>query len=96
MGNLASTYGAVGRLQDALLMQLEALEFGRRVLPENHPHLGLTCYNLSSIHAQTGDFAAAMRFMHEALHVWQATLPPSHPRVQLAQQQLLKIRENLQ
>jgi hypothetical protein len=42
MGNLAITYAALGRHQDALVMQQETLEFRRRVLPENHPDIGAT------------------------------------------------------
>ena len=42
MSNLASTYGALGRHQDALVLQEKTLEFLRRVLPENHPHIGVT------------------------------------------------------
>ena len=40
--NLANTYSALGRHQDALVMQDKTLEFRRRVLPENHPDIGAT------------------------------------------------------
>ena len=40
MGNLASTYSALGRHDDALAMEERVLEFRRRVLPENHPDIG--------------------------------------------------------
>jgi hypothetical protein len=40
MGNLASSYTKLGRHEDALAMQERVLEFYRRVLPENHPHIG--------------------------------------------------------
>ena len=42
MGNLAATYSALGRHQDALVLQEKTLEFFRRVLPENHPDTGVT------------------------------------------------------
>ena len=42
MGYLADTYSALGRNQDALVMQEKALEFRRRVLPENDPGIGAT------------------------------------------------------
>ncbi len=42
MGNLAAAYSALGRHQDALVMQEKTLEFRRRVLPENHPDIGAT------------------------------------------------------
>ena len=41
MGNLADTYSALGRHQDALLLQEQTLEFRRRVLPQNHPDIGV-------------------------------------------------------
>ncbi len=40
MGNLALTYRALGRHDDALAMRERVLEFMRRVLPENHPLIG--------------------------------------------------------
>ncbi len=42
MSNLANTYSALGRHQDALLLKEKTLEFKRRVLPENHPDIGAT------------------------------------------------------
>ncbi len=42
MSNLAATYNYLGRHQDALVMQEKALEFLRRVLPENHTDIGET------------------------------------------------------
>ena len=42
IGNLAVTYSDLGRHQDALVMHEKTLEFRRRVLPENHPHIGAT------------------------------------------------------
>jgi hypothetical protein len=41
MNNLAATYGALGRHQDALVLLEKTLEFRRRVLPENHPDIGV-------------------------------------------------------
>jgi hypothetical protein len=41
MNNLAATYSALGRHQDALVLQEKTLEFLRRVLPENHLKIGL-------------------------------------------------------
>ena len=40
MGDLASTYSALGRHSDALAMKESVLEFSRRVLPAEHPHIG--------------------------------------------------------
>ena len=40
MDNLAMTYRTHGRHADAVAMGERALEFYRRVLPENHPDIG--------------------------------------------------------
>ena len=40
MGNLATTYSALGRHADALAMKERVLEFRRRVLPADHPDIG--------------------------------------------------------
>ena len=40
MNSLAETYFTLGRHADALAMFERALEFFRRVLPENHPDTG--------------------------------------------------------
>ena len=42
MINLADTYGALGRHQDALVLGEKTLEYRRRALPENHPDIGVT------------------------------------------------------
>ena len=42
MNNLAGTYSALGRHHDALVLKEKTLEFRRRVLPENHPEIGVT------------------------------------------------------
>ena len=41
MNNLATTYGELLRHQDALVLRKKTLEFQRRVLPENHPDIGV-------------------------------------------------------
>ena len=40
MSNLANSYSALGRHQEAVEMKEKTLEFRRRVLPENHPDIG--------------------------------------------------------
>ena len=40
MSDLAASYSDLGRHEEALEMREKALEFFRRVLPENHPDIG--------------------------------------------------------
>ena len=51
MGNLASTYGDLGRHADALAMRERVLEFRRRVLPADHPDIGEGCEGRDGLHA---------------------------------------------
>ena len=90
MGYLADTYSALGRHQDALVMMEKTLEFRRRVLPENHPDIGISCFNLGISCHKVGDLHRALQFAREALRIFQATLPPSHPHVTHAQQLVLR------
>ncbi len=50
MGNLASTYRDVGRQAEALAMGKQVLEFQRRVLPADHPHIGEGCVGRDALH----------------------------------------------
>jgi tetratricopeptide (TPR) repeat protein len=42
MSNLATMYSELGQHEHAVEMQTKAIEFFRRVLPENHPNIGAT------------------------------------------------------
>jgi hypothetical protein len=41
MHGVAAMYSKLGRHPDALVLQEKTLEFRRRVLPENHPEIGV-------------------------------------------------------
>jgi hypothetical protein len=41
MSSLAHTYSELGRHQDSMVLKEKTLEFFRRVLPENHPDIGV-------------------------------------------------------
>ena len=90
MSNLAAAYSALGRHQDALAMMEKALEFRRRVLPENHPQIGIACLNIGINYLEVSDLHRALQFAREALRIFQATLPPSHPLFTQVQQLVLR------
>jgi hypothetical protein len=94
MNNLAVSYSGLGRHQDALAMRKKTLEFHRRVLPENHPGIGISCSNLGMSCHMAGDLPRALQFAREALRILQATLPPSHSHVKQAQQLVLRYEDD--
>jgi hypothetical protein len=51
MGNLVEMYSGLGRHAEALAMSEQVLEFQRRVLPANHPHIGKGCVGRDASHA---------------------------------------------
>ena len=93
MSSLASSYAAVGRSDDALAMYERALEFRRRVLPENHPDLGHSLYNLSIHHCEGGQSHQALTFARETVGIWQATLPPEHKLVLKAKKLMRRLEK---
>ena len=86
MCNLACFYSAHGRHPDALVMHEKSLELRRRLLPENHPDIGVSCMSAGASALAAGNLHRALEFAREALRILQATLPPLHPYVQKAQQ----------
>jgi hypothetical protein len=58
----------------------------RSALPEDHPQIGIDCFNIGINYFEVGDLHRALQFAREALRTLQATLPPSHPHVEQAQQ----------
>jgi hypothetical protein len=46
MSQLANTYSALGRHQDALMLGEKTLEFQRRILPKDHPDIGVMSFRL--------------------------------------------------
>ena len=59
MGNLAVSYYALGRHDEALAMRESVVEFYRRVLPENHPDIG-------EGHVRSGDACALLNCARDA------------------------------
>ena len=96
MGNLAYTYGELGRHQDALVLLEKTLELRRRVLPKNHPDVATSCFSVSSSYCQAGDFHRAIERAREALRIWQLALPPGHEDVVAAQELVRRLEQALQ
>jgi tetratricopeptide (TPR) repeat protein len=67
MGNLASTYSALGRHDEALKLQQETLAFRQRVLPENHPDIATSMNNLASTYSALGRHDKALTLQQETV-----------------------------
>jgi hypothetical protein len=69
MANLAATYSALGRHADAHAMNESALEFFRRVLPPDHPHIAFCLYNISLSYERVSDSRRALVCAREAVAI---------------------------
>jgi tetratricopeptide (TPR) repeat protein len=57
------------------------LEFRRRVLPPDHPHIGDTMYNLALAYGDLGRHEDALAMQESALEFRRRVLPPDHPYI---------------
>jgi hypothetical protein len=81
MINLAETYGALGRHDEALKLQKETLAFRQRVLPENHPGIATSMGNLALTYSAFGRHDEALKLQKETLAFMQRVLPKNHPGI---------------
>ena len=81
MSNLASAYSCLGRYQDALVMGEKALEFKRRVLPENHPDIGSVMTSLADTYVHLGRYQDALALGEQTLEFRRRVLPANHPDI---------------
>jgi hypothetical protein len=96
MNNLALTYSELGQHDQALQLELQALEMQHRVLPKDHPSIALSMYNLSTTRAHLGEFEEALQLAQQSLDIRKTSLPPNHPDIRQSLKQITNIRSAFQ
>ena len=86
--NLANTYGALGRYDDALKLDQETLEIRERVLGSEHPSTLSSRNGLANTYGALGRYEEALELDQETLEIRERVLGPEHPDT-------LGIRSNL-
>jgi tetratricopeptide (TPR) repeat protein len=76
---LAGLYKSQGRYSEAEPLYLQALEIGRRSLPEDHPSLPNYLNNLAEIYRNQGRYSEAEPLYLQALEIDRRSLPEDHP-----------------
>ena len=80
MKMLATTYGALGRIDESLALKEQTLQFELRVLPANHPHIGDTLAPARGSFMLThGQAAGRSRFEQESSRVLAARAAAQPP-----------------
>jgi tetratricopeptide (TPR) repeat protein len=62
-------------------MEESALEFHRRVLPPDHPHIGMSMSNLANKYGDLGRHEDALTMKKSVLEFHRRVLPPDHPHI---------------
>jgi len=76
---LAGLYESQGRYSEAEPLFLQALEIGRRSLPEDHPSLAIHLNNLAELYRSQGRYSEAEPLYLQALEIDRRSLPEDHP-----------------
>ena len=67
MGDLASTYGSLGKYSDAEKLQLQVLDMRNRLLGEEHPNTITAINNLAATYESLGKYADAEKLQMQVL-----------------------------
>ena len=79
LGNLALTYGALGRPAEALPLEERALAISEAALGPDHPTTAVCLGNLAVTYGHLGRPAEALPLQERALAITEAALGPDHP-----------------
>ena len=79
LGNLAATYSALGRHEDALRVKERVAAAGLRVLGEDHPDYLTSLNNLASTYSALGRHEDALRVMERVAAARLRVLGEDHP-----------------
>lgn len=89
---LASTYYEQGRLVEAEVLWVTALEGMQRVLSRNHPEMLETMHNLASTYGHQGKLRDAKSLMEETVILNKQVIGESHVDTQRSVKDLEAIR----
>lgn len=87
--NLANTYGALGRYEEALELDQETLEIRERVLGPEHPDTLGSRSNLAITYRALGRNDEALKLDQETLEIKERVLGPEHPDTLISKRNLV-------
>jgi tetratricopeptide (TPR) repeat protein len=78
LGNVAERLRSLGRYEEALARNTEAIARLERALGPRHPEVALHLFNRGEIHLAQGQTELALADYQHALSIWQDALPADH------------------
>ncbi|HEY3904862.1 MAG TPA: tetratricopeptide repeat protein [Streptosporangiaceae bacterium] len=91
--NLAATYRATGRLQEAIALDEQVLADRARVLGGDHPDTVTSRYNLAADHFEAGGVATAITLLRRVVADRERMLGSDHPDTGAARDNLAIAQE---
>jgi tetratricopeptide (TPR) repeat protein len=79
MNNLANSYSAAGRTQEAFKLREETLQLRKAKLGPDHPDTLMSMSNLAVSYSELGRLDEALKLFEETLALRKAKLGPNHP-----------------
>jgi len=81
---LGKTKNHLGQYDEAIACYEKSLEIYKKILPPNHPDLGIVYSNISNVYCNMGEYSKALWSDEKALEIRQQSLPPNHPDLALS------------
>jgi hypothetical protein len=91
MGNLASTLGDQGQLDEAAQIQKEVLEKRRRILGEEHPDTIMAMGNLANTLGDQGQLDEAIALLEVGVQQMKQIYGDEHHRTRMASRNLARL-----
>jgi len=74
----------LGQYDEAIACYEKSLEIYKKILPSNHPDLGIVYSNISNVYCNMGEYSKALWSDEKALEIRQQSLPSNHPDLALS------------
>ncbi|CAF1128435.1 unnamed protein product [Rotaria sp. Silwood1] len=68
-----------GEYEEAMSFYQKSLEINKNILPQNHPNLARSYFNMGGLYDTIGNYPAAFSFYEKASDIYRQTLPSDHP-----------------
>ena len=82
LNNVGFTFGALGKHEEALKYQMEALALSKKLLGDEHPNVAAILNNVGSTFGALGKHEEALKYLMEALKILNGIFKEDHPIVQ--------------
>lgn len=89
------TYYNIEQYEKALRKFEDALHIQQKLLPSNHPNLGISYVHIGNVYSKTNQFSQALSYYKKALKIQEQSLPSNHPDIDTTFNSINKVYKQL-